>query len=117
VVREVLHLYPLLALATLPLVGVWEAAGLPAHLPAAFPIHFYQRVVGPVDGRSCPAAPVCSGYAREAIAAHGLWLGAWLSLDRLIHEHDDLADGPWARVEGRRRLEDPLHRNDAWLRR
>ena len=109
--------YAVLAAASLVFAWVWPRAGLPAVAPGAFPIHFYQRVVGPVDGRRCSAYPVCSRYGREAIAAHGPFLGAWFALDRLIHESGDLATGPWVVVEGVRRLDDPLARNDRWLRR
>jgi len=116
-VAEVVRGYAALAVVSLVLVWAWGCAGLPAITPAAFPIHFYQRVVGPVDGRRCSAYPVCSRYGREAIDAHGLLIGSWLALDRLLHESGDLARGPWVVVEGVRRLDDPLARNDRWLRR
>jgi len=116
-VKRVVLLYAVLAAASLPVAWLWQVAGLPPHDPAAFPIQFYQRVIGPVDGRRCPASPVCSRYAREAIAAHGLWIGSWLTLDRLIHEGGDLREGRWVMVEGQRRLDDSLARNDFWLRR
>jgi hypothetical protein len=116
VVRALL-LYAVLAAVSLPAAWLWDLAGLPPYAPAAFPIQFYQGVIGPVDGRRCPANPVCSRYAREAIAAHGLLLGSWLTLDRLIHEAGDLRESRWVMVEGRRRLDDSLARNDFWLRR
>lgn len=109
-------LYTVLAAMSLPGAWLWQIAGLHPGVPAALPIQFYQQVVGRVDGRSCPANPVCSRYAREAIAAHGLLIGSWLTLDRLIHEGGDLRAGGWALVEGRPRLDDPLARNDFWLR-
>jgi hypothetical protein len=114
-VTRAILLYAVLGAASLAVAWVWGLAGLPPHDPAAFPIEFYQRVVGPVDGRRCPANPVCSRYAREAIAAHGLWIGSWLTLDRLIHEAGDSRDGRWVLVDGERRLDDPLARNDFWL--
>jgi len=109
--------YAALAAASLVFAWVWGRVGLPTLVPRAFPIHFYQRVVGPVDGRRCSAYPVCSRYGREAIDAHGLLIGSWLALDRLIHESGDLATGPWVVVEGVRRLDDPVLRNDRWLQR
>ena len=78
-------------------------------------MHFYQQVIGHLDGKSCPAYPVCSSYAHQALSAHGPLLGGWLIMDRLIHESDDLHLGPWFVVAGGKRLYDPLHRNDYWL--
>lgn len=89
---------------------------LPAHSPEKFPLYFYQRIVGDLDGRSCPSYPVCSFYARQAVEKHGLLLGSWLILDRLIHEADDVRVGPRVIVDGRQRLHDPLTRNDFWLK-
>lgn len=103
----------ILQLASLGLAAAWR--DFPPHAPALFPIHFYQRVIGHLDGKSCPSHPVCSLYAREAISRHGLLLGSWLALDRLIHEADDLQRGPWIDSDGERRLYDPLARNDRWL--
>ena len=114
--RHVVLLYAVLAATSLPVARLWDLAGLPPHTPAAFPMQFYQRVIGPVDGRSCPAYPVCSAYAREAIERHGGLVGSWFAIDRLIHEEGDLREGEWVRVEGERRLNDPLGRNDFWLR-
>jgi len=98
------------------LVGqAWGALGWPAATPAAFPLVFYQQAIGRLDGRACPSYPVCSRYARQAVARHGWLLGSWLALDRLIHESDDLHRGPWVRDADGRRLYDPLWRNDFWL--
>lgn len=109
-------IYVGLAVAALISAWCWRALALPTAGPALFPIHFYQYVIGDLDGRSCPSFPVCSAYARQALATHGPLLGGWLILDRLIHEGGDLRRGPWVLVEGERRLYDPLQRNDAWLR-
>ncbi|MDX8401045.1 MAG: membrane protein insertion efficiency factor YidD [Mariprofundaceae bacterium] len=105
-----------LAAGSLLLGLVCRAFGWPAATPAAFPLIFYQQVVGRLDGRACPSWPVCSRYARQAVAAHGLLFGSWLALDRLIHEADDLHRGPWVRDDGVLRLYDPLRRNDFWLK-
>ncbi len=93
----------------------WHAARWPAVSPAGFPLVFWQQAIGTLDGRACPSYPVCSRYARQAVARHGFWLGSWLALDRLIHENDDLRRGPWVRDADGRRLYDPLSRNDFWL--
>ncbi len=105
------------AALSLPLAGLWRALAVPAVTPAAFPVAFYQHVApGRVDGRSCPSWPVCSAYARRALARHGLLVGSWLVLDRLIHEGGDLARGPVVRAPDGLRVYDPLSRNDFWLK-
>jgi len=86
----------------------------PVH-PQSFPIYFFQQVIGSLDGRSCPSYPVCSQYAAQATHQHGLLIGSWLTLDRLIHEGDDLQLGPWLYVDGIERLNDPIERNAFWL--
>jgi len=80
------------------------------------PLYLYQRVIGHLDGRSCPSFPVCSLYARQALSLHGPLWGSWLMLDRLIHEADDVRRGPWTVAVDGKRLYDPLSRNDFWLK-
>ncbi len=108
-------LYAFLVVMSLLLGLFWKNFDLPTTSPQGFSIHFYQHVLGDLDGRSCPAYPVCSAYAREAIQKHGALLGSWLMIDRLIHETDDLSVGPWIHWRGEKRLYDPLKRNDFWL--
>jgi len=109
------RVFAMLAVASLMLAFVWRGFGMPAVTPAAFPVSFYQHAIGELDGRSCPSYPVCSLYAREAVAEYGLWLGSWIALDRLIHEADDLQRGPWLVFKGETRLDDSLARNTFWL--
>lgn len=111
----VLRMWATMAVVALILVFGWRAMALPAAPPQMFAIHFYQQVVGDLDGRSCPSYPVCSRYARQALSEQGWLVGSWLVLDRLIHEADDLRRGPWMVFKGERRLHDPLHRNSFWL--
>lgn len=115
-VAEGLRLYALLAALSLAGSLVWSAIGATGTAPDGLFLDFYRHAADRIDGRHCPSYPVCSLYARRAVRAHGLWLGSWLALDRLIHEHDDLHRGPWVRVRGVVRLYDPLSRNDFWLR-
>ncbi len=106
--------YGMLALFSAIAACLWHG-WLPPATPAGFPMAFYRNVLGTLDGRACPSYPVCSRYASQAIERHGLLLGSWLALDRLIHESDDLSRGPWIRDREARRLYDPLSRNDFWL--
>jgi len=115
-VRMGVGIYIILAVSAFVLALGWKYFALPASSPHLFGIHFYQHVVGDLDGRSCPAYPVCSVYARQAQAAHGWLVGSWLMMDRLIHESDDLQHGTWIVFEGEKRLYDPLSRNDFWLK-
>ena len=117
-VVKAVKLYGLLALSAFAGGWGWSAYGLPATSPERFGMHFYQHVIGTLDGRSCPAYPVCSSYAQQALQKHGWLLGSWLALDRLIHEADDLQrQGPVVMIDGQMRLHDPLIRNDFWLMR
>ncbi len=120
VVTQSIRIYVLLALLSFMASGIWQSMRLPVTTPQSLMIHFYQHALGHLDGRSCPSYPVCSLYARQALQKHGWLLGSWLSMDRLIHEHDDLKDGNKKAkhiivFEGQFRLYDPLARNDFWL--
>ncbi|MDX8384427.1 MAG: membrane protein insertion efficiency factor YidD [Ghiorsea sp.] len=113
--KGMLYLYAGLMVASLLLGMFWKTFDMPTTSPQGFAIHFYQHVLGHLDGRACPAYPVCSAYAKEAIAEHGALVGSWLMMDRLIHETDDLKLGTWVIWKGEKRLYDPLNRNDFWL--
>lgn len=39
----------------------------------------------------CRYSPTCSRYAKEAISRHGILIGGWLSIKRLLKCH------PWSR--------------------
>jgi len=109
------RVYVILALASLLTAMLWQEMMFPVAKPEVFPAHFYQSVIGIHDGRACSSYPVCSRYANQAVHQYGLLFGSWLSMDRLIHEADDLQRGPWVFVDGKPRLNDPLKRNAFWL--
>ncbi|MBL4775140.1 MAG: membrane protein insertion efficiency factor YidD [Mariprofundus sp.] len=113
--RHWLKAYLCLAVASLLFTGLWQTLELPRTTSQTFPSTFYQHIIGSNDGRSCPSYPVCSQYAAQAIDRYGLLLGSWLTLDRLIHEADDLQLGPWLIFGTETRLHDPLERNAFWL--
>jgi len=112
---KILRIYMILMVISLGLGLFWKTFNMPSTSPQGFGIAFYQHVLGHLDGRACPAYPVCSAYAREAIQKHGALVGSWLMIDRLIHETSDLGVGPWINWQGEKRLYDPLQRNDFWL--
>ena len=116
VVKNTVHIYIALALLSGAMGLFWQQImHLPTSTPQTFAIHFYQRALGQLDGRSCPSYPVCSRYARQAFEHHHWLIASWLTLDRLIHEADDVKTGHSVMFEGESRLYDPLKRNDFWL--
>jgi len=116
VVGRYLVLYALLATLSLVVATSIPRASGAVVSAAGAPLHVYQLLIGGHDGRPCPSYPVCSLYAQEAFDTHGLLIGSWLMLDRLIHEADDVRRGPWLLAADGKRLYDPLARNDFWLR-
>jgi putative membrane protein insertion efficiency factor len=52
-----------------------------------FLIAAYQRLAPAHVRGACRHVPTCSEYAREAIARHGAWRGAWLAIARLSRCH------------------------------
>ena len=115
VVIRGLGIYAGIAASAFLLASVWSGSALSVLSPQMFPIYFYQQIAGKIDGRSCPSYPVCSSYARQAFFEYGWLFGSWLTMDRLIHEADDLRKGPRIVFDGEARLHDPLHRNSFWL--
>jgi len=111
-----LRAYIGLAAASLSLALVWQSLALPNSTVQTFPMHFYQHMIGTLDGRSCPSYPVCSQYGKQAMQDYNVLFASWLIFDRLIHEGGDLQRGPWLIVDGEMRLNDPLERNAFWLK-
>jgi len=115
-VKAGLPVYLLLAVASLAVAILWQSL-MPAFTkPEALFLHYYRHVIGQLDGRSCPSYPVCSLYAAQAVEKHGLLVGSWLAMDRIIHEGDDLYGDRWVDYQGERRLYDPLSHNDFWVK-
>ena len=50
-------------------------------------IRGYQILISPLLGPRCRFNPTCSYYAIEAIKYHGIAVGVWLSIKRLIRCH------------------------------
>ncbi len=47
-------------------------------------IRFFQIAISPQDGPSCRYRPTCSAYGAIAVRAHGAFLGAVLTGDRIL---------------------------------
>lgn len=50
----------------------------------------YRAVISPLYGDVCRYYPSCSHYSLQAVQAHGLSKGSWLTARRLVRCH------PWA---------------------
>jgi putative membrane protein insertion efficiency factor len=66
-----------------------RGAGLPAAAAASL-IRLYQRTASPLlpiflgPACGCRFYPTCSHYAAEALRAHGMVKGGWLSARRIV---------------------------------
>ncbi|MFN5382198.1 MAG: membrane protein insertion efficiency factor YidD [Alphaproteobacteria bacterium] len=47
-------------------------------------ISFYQLFISPFLGSNCRFHPSCSNYAKDAIEAHGIIKGGFLTVKRLL---------------------------------
>jgi putative component of membrane protein insertase Oxa1/YidC/SpoIIIJ protein YidD len=66
------------------------------------------------QGPRCPHRPSCSAYALEAVSAHGMLVGSWLTVNRLYRSGHAPGHRPLQRdPEGL--LRDPLDDADFWL--
>ncbi|WP_160180413.1 membrane protein insertion efficiency factor YidD [Paraglaciecola mesophila] len=50
-------------------------------------IRLYQLWLSPMLGPNCRFHPTCSYYAIEAIKQHGIIIGGWLSIKRILKCH------------------------------
>lgn len=115
VVQSAIRLYSLMAVASFAAALLWHVITPPMSRSDAVGIHLFRHVIGELDGRSCGSYPVCSSYAAEAIKRYGFIYGSWFAMDRIIHEVGDMRESNWIIIDGKRRLYDPLSRNDFWL--
>ena len=53
-------------------------------------IDFYQKYLSFLLGKNCKFEPTCSQYAKESIEAHGVMVGSFYSVIRI------LKCGPWS---------------------
>jgi putative membrane protein insertion efficiency factor len=78
-------------------------------------VRFFRRYISPVDGPRCRMYPTCSAYALEALDKHGPFMGAMMTVDRLLHEGDPREHRHPIQVGGSLRFHDPVENNDFWL--
>ena len=74
----------------------------------------FIKTIGAVDGDRCRMTPTCSSYSLQAIEKHGFMMGFLLTVDRLLHEMDEMELAPVVLVQGEARFLDPVSANDFW---
>ena len=74
----------------------------------------FSRYISPVDGDRCFMYPTCAAYGKEAVEKHGFLLGIFLTVDRLIHEGNEMDTAPQIKIRNRLRYFDPVSNNDFW---
>ena len=74
----------------------------------------FSRYISPVDGDRCFMYPTCAAYGKEAVEKHGFLLGIFLTVDRLIHEGNEMDTAPLIKIGNRLRRLDPVSNNDFW---
>lgn len=72
------------------------------------------QAVSAVDSDRCSMAPTCSTYCLQAIEKHGIFLGGLMTIDRLLHELDEMDVASLVLVGGEYRYHDPVWGNDFW---
>jgi putative component of membrane protein insertase Oxa1/YidC/SpoIIIJ protein YidD len=100
--------------AALCLFEAFQPSGAPARFILRPLLGFYQAGPSRLTISECPSYPHCSDYAEEAWAEHGLFVGTFLTEDRLIHEQGRIKEGPWIMVGDRLKVYDPLGANTFW---
>jgi hypothetical protein len=74
----------------------------------------FQETIGAVDGDRCWMAPTCSVYSLHAVETHGFFIGTLMTVDRLLHEMDEMDIATVVMVHGEARFSDPVSANDFW---
>lgn len=59
-------------------------------------------------------SPSCSAYALESVKKHGFVVGYVMTVDRLIHESNEMDIAPLIRVGTEWRYYGPVENNDFW---
>ncbi|HID30693.1 MAG TPA: membrane protein insertion efficiency factor YidD [Desulfobacterales bacterium] len=77
-------------------------------------VQVHRNYISPIDGKTCPMHPSCSGYSLLCFEEHGSFIGWVMTCDRLIHEADEMRKAPVIYTNGVERFYDPLRNNDFW---
>jgi hypothetical protein len=74
----------------------------------------FSKYISPIDGDRCNMYPTCAAYSREAVEKYGFVGGLLLTVDRLIHESNEIDRAPRIVKWGKLRFLDPVSNNDFW---
>jgi len=77
-------------------------------------VKFFREYISPVDGDRCMMYPSCTGYSIEAVRKHGFFVGYIMTIDRLIHENNEMDLAPLRGTGDAARFYDPVENNDFW---
>ena len=97
-----------------------KESGLPGFLKSPLrysfssAVKFYQYALSPVIGSRCSMYPSCSSYSLLVLKKHGGLIGFAMTVDRLMHEAEELRSGPLIEDNGRYLVYDPVENNDFW---
>jgi hypothetical protein len=59
--------------------------------PLVLLIRFYQEAISPFTPATCRFQPTCSNYFLEALRIHGLFIGIFIGMKRILRCH------PWGK--------------------
>ena len=48
------------------------------------PVYFYRIAISPILPNSCRHTPTCSQYCIQAVMVHGIFVGSWLAIFRIL---------------------------------
>jgi putative membrane protein insertion efficiency factor len=75
----------------------------------------YQKYISSMKAGECPMHPSCSAYSIEAIKKHGAIIGFIMTVDRLIHESNEMDHAPIILKGGNIvKFSDSVENNDFW---
>ncbi len=77
-------------------------------------IHFFREYISAVDGNRCMMYPSCSSYSLMAIEKHGFIIGYIMTVDRLIHENNEMDIAEVINTGEATRYHDSVENNDFW---
>ncbi len=88
--------------------------GLGKHVGVSL-VRLYQGFLSPFMIHRCPMCPNCSSYALQALEKHGLLMGWFMAVDRLLHEAGEVERSSSVFFDrGAHCVYDPVVNNDFW---
>ncbi len=76
-------------------------------------VKFYKKIISPFLPHACRFSPTCSEYMIQAIQKHGILIGLWLGVKRILkcnpwgpHGYDPVPENPFAKNSSRKKNKD-----------